>query len=164
MEAVEATTAVAIYAALVASGGAAIQLAQWHGTRTRVRLEVHAGTASILTEEHDPYGNRVSAPGEVLFSQITNRSPHAVKIVHLGAMPAGWRPKRGLFFSRPYPQHIELPLEVPARDSVTLWQPRSNLAKWERQRMRVVVKTATGESFRSKRFLLDRLTRLETLP
>lgn len=160
----EATTVVAIYAALVASGGAAIQLAQWHGTRTRVKLEIHAGTALILTEEHDPFGNKVSAPGEVLFAQITNRSPHAIKVVHLGAVPAGRRPKRGLFFSRPYPLHIELPLEVPARDSVTLWQARSDLAKWERQRMRVVVKTATGESFRSRRFLLDQLTRLETLP
>lgn len=160
----EATTVVAIYAALVASGGAAIQLAQWHSARTRVKLEVHAGIASILTEERDRHGDKVSAPGEVLFFHVTNRSPHPVKITHLGAMPAGRRPKRGLFFARPYPLHVKLPLEIPARDSVTLWQPRSGLASWESERMRVVVKTAVGEDFRSKRFLLEQLTRLETLP
>jgi hypothetical protein len=95
---------------------------------------------------------------------VTNASPHRVKITHLGAMSARRRGRPGLTFVRPYPLHLRLPLEVPARDSVPLWQPRESLATWESVRMRIVARTAAGEDFQSKPFRLDRLPRPEMLP
>jgi hypothetical protein len=154
------TAIIASYAALVATGAAAVQLAQWRASRTRLKLKANAGTAPILTESRDIYGNKVSAAGEVLFLHLTKPSPHHVKVTHLGAATAG---RRGLAFVRPYPLHLELPIEIPARDTVTLWQPRGDLASWETARMRIVVRTAAGEDFRSRPFCMAQLSRFELL-
>jgi hypothetical protein len=160
----DVTAVTATYAALVATGAASIQLVQWRGTRTQVRFEANAGLAPIETNQRDAFGNSGSAPDEVLFIHITNRSPHAVKITHLGAMTTRRRKRKGVFFSRPYPLHLRLPLEVAARDRVTLWQPRAGLGKWESERMRIVVRTAAGDDFESKPLRLNELARLEALP
>jgi hypothetical protein len=160
----DATTIVAGYAALVATGSVAIRLAGLRGRRTLLRLEAHAGTAKIESEDRDVYGNGERVSGEVLFMEITNRSPHPVKITHLGTMSAGRRGRRGLFFARPYPVHLKLPLEIAERDRVTLWQPRASLGDREPERMRIVVRTAAGEDFESRPFRLSELTRLEALP
>jgi hypothetical protein len=58
----DTTTFVASYAALVASGGAAVQLAQWRSSHTQLKLKADAGTAAIATEDRDVYGNEISAP------------------------------------------------------------------------------------------------------
>jgi hypothetical protein len=161
---VDATTAVAVYAALVGTGAAAIQLAQLRGTRTRLRIKANAGVAPIESESRDSYGNPESTSGEVLFIEIVNRSPHPVKITHLGVMTARRRKRKGVFFARPYPLYLKVPIVAPERDRVTLWQPRASLNGWETERMRVVISTAAGDDFESKSFRMDGLMRLETVP
>jgi hypothetical protein len=63
----DTTTIIASYAALVAGGAAAVQLAQWPGTRTQLKPEANAG---IESEDRDVYGNEILAPGEVVFIQL----------------------------------------------------------------------------------------------
>jgi hypothetical protein len=160
----DATTVVAIYAALVGTGAAAIQLAQLRGARTQIRLKANAGVARIESEDRDSFGNPESVSAEVLFIDIVNRSPHPVKVTHVGAATARRRGRRGIFFARPYPLHLSLPLEVPARDRLTLWQPRASLGGWEEEHMRIVVGTADGEDFASRPFRMEELMRLEAVP
>jgi hypothetical protein len=155
-----ATTAIAIYAALVATGALAVQAAQWRSARTRLKVDANAGLAPIAGGGCDETHKR----GEVVFVQLTNRSPHPIKITHVGMLTVGRKDKKGLFFARPYPLHLQLPLEIPARDNVTLWQPRDQLEKWELRRLRIVIRTAAGDGFHSRRFLIEDLVRLETVP
>jgi hypothetical protein len=49
----DATTVIAIYAALVATGALLVEYAQWRSSRTRLKVETHAGVAPILSEEQD---------------------------------------------------------------------------------------------------------------
>lgn len=158
------TTITAIYAALVASAALGIQLVQWRGGRTQVKVKVNAGVAPILGQEHDEYGNEISERGEVLFLRLTNRSPHAVKLTHIGVMEAGRKAKRGIAFARPYPLDYRLPLEIPPRDNRTIWQPRTGLDSIADRRMRAVIETAAGDKFESRRFRLSDLRRLEIAP
>ena len=158
-----ATTVIAIYAALVASASLIVQYAQWRSSRTQLRISVDAGTAPILSGEKDEYGDELHEDGEVLFIQITNRSPHSVKITHVGVISTGRKAKRGAAFVRPYPLHVLRPFEISARDNVTIWQPRVQLAEWEGQRMRARIQTAAGDDFKSAAFRLDALPRLEVV-
>jgi hypothetical protein len=161
---VSPTTIIAIYAAFVASAALIVQYAQWRSSRTRLKVSVNAGTAPILSEEEDPYGQKLRRDGEVLFIQITNRSPHQVKITHVGVISAGRRNKKGAAFIQPYPFHAQqLPFEIPARDNVTLWQPRGGLKEWEGRRMQASIRTAAGDDFESSVFRLDDLSRLEVV-
>jgi hypothetical protein len=157
----DTTAAIAIYAALVATAALLVQYIQWRSSRTRVKVETHAGVAPILSEEKDSYGNELQERDEVLFIQLTNRSPHAVKITHVGAVSVDKKEKKGLAFTRPYPLNFGLPIEISARDNVTLWQPRKGLAGWEGKRMQAVIRTAAGDDFESPKFRLDDLSRLE---
>lgn len=157
----DATAVIAIYAALVATAALLVQYSQWRNSHTRLKVEVHAGVAPILSEEKDPFGNALHKRGEVLFSQLTNCSPHAVKITHVGATPVDLKDEKSLAFTRPYPLNLRLPLEIAARDNVTLWQPREGLEGWEGKQMRVVIRTAAGDDFESKAFRLADLPRLE---
>jgi hypothetical protein len=158
---VDTTAVLAIYAACVATAGVLVQYVQWQGSRTLLKIEVHAGVAPIASEAEDAYGNTPHQKDEVLFVQLTNRSPHAIKITHVGALSVGDKEKRGLAFARPYPLHHTLPIEIPARDNVTLWQPRKGLESWEGKRMQVVIRTAAGDDFESRVFRLADLSRLE---
>jgi hypothetical protein len=159
---VEATSIIAIYAALVASAALGVQFARWRSARTSLKVEANAGVAPILKNgDHDAFGNQTSEPGEVVFLRLTNRSPHAIKITHVGVQTVGRKDKRGIAFARPYPLHVQLPFEIPARDNIILWQPRSGLDKWGSQQLRVFIQTAAGDDFRSRRFRLDDLPRLE---
>ncbi len=99
--------------------------------------------------------------GEVIFLTITNRSPHSIKVTHLGMVTAVRKDSTGLAFTRPYPRQLALPFEIPARDHVTLWQPRSGLEDWDETEMRVRVGTAAGDDFYSRRFRFADLARLE---
>lgn len=157
----DATALIAIYAAFIATGGVLVQYVQWRSSRTFLKIETHAGVAPIVSESEDVYGNKVPKKDEVLFVQLTNRSPHAVKITHVGAIAVGRKEKNGIAFARPYPLHLTLPLEIPARDNVTLWQPRKGLEAWKGKRMKVVIQTAAGDDFESRVFRLDDLARLE---
>lgn len=94
--------------------------------------------------------------------QITNRSPHPVKLTHIGLLRGRGRKKRGAAFGRPYPLHMRLPVEIPARDNTLIWQPRDKLDEmWESSHPRAIVMTAAGEKFQSRRFRFSRLARLE---
>lgn len=155
------TAVIAVYAAFVASVTLLVQYAQWRSSRTLLKIEIHAGVAPIVSETEDPHGNKLHRNGEVLFVRLTNRSPHAVKITHVGAISVGDKEKKGIAFARPYPLHLSLPLEIPARDNVTLWQPRQGLDTWKDKRMQVVIRTAAGDDFESHVFRLDELPRLE---
>ena len=157
----DATTAIAIYAAVVATGALVVEYAQWQSSRTRLKVETHAGVAPILSEERDPYGNQLHKRDEVLFIQLTNRSPHAIKITHVGAISANKKDKKALAFTQPYPLGLPLPIEIAARDNVTLWQPRNGLEAWEGKRMQAVIRTAAGDDFESPTFQLADLPRLE---
>jgi len=157
----DATAAIAIYAAFVASATLLVQYAQWRSSRTLLKIEIHAGVAPVVSETQDPHGDKLLKKDEVLFVQLTNRSPHAVKITHVGAISMGDKEKKGIAFARPYPLHLSLPFEIPARDNVTLWQPRQGLDAWENKRMQVVIRTAAGDDFESHVFRLDELSRLE---
>lgn len=159
--AVDATTVIAIYAALVATAALLVHYAQWRSSGTHLKVETHAGVAPILREENS--FDQVHEPGEVLFIQLTNRSPHPVKITHVGAISGDGKDKKGLAFARPYPLYVKLPIEIPARDNVTLWQPRNGLETWEERRMQVVIRTAAGDDFQSPCFRLDDLPRLEII-
>lgn len=159
----DATAVIAIYAALVATAALLVEYAQWRSSRTRLKVETHAGVAPILSEERDPFGNQLHKRDEVLFIQLTNRSPHAVKITHVGAISVDKKDKNGLAFTQPYPLGLRLPLEIAARDSLTLWQPRKGLEAWEGKRMQAVIRTAAGDDFESRAFRLDDLPRLEII-
>lgn len=157
----DTTTIIAVYAALVATAALLVQYTQWRSSHTRLKVEAHAGIAPILSEEKDRFGNKLHKRDEVLFIQLTNRSPHAVKITHVGATSVDLKDEKGLAFTRPYPLNLRLPLEIAARDNVTLWQPREGLEGWEGKQMRVVIRTAAGDDFESKAFRLTDLSRLE---
>jgi hypothetical protein len=131
----DATSIIAIYAALVASAALGVQFAQWRSARTSLKVEANAGVAPVQSGDHDGYGNETSESGEVVFLRLTNRSPHAIKIVHVGMQIADRKDKRALAFAHPYPLHIQLPFEIPPRDNITLWQPRHGLKEWESQRL-----------------------------
>jgi hypothetical protein len=62
----DATTIVVDYAAFVATGSVAIQLAGLRGARTRLRLEASHG-ATIESQDRDTYGNPETVSGGVLF-------------------------------------------------------------------------------------------------
>ncbi len=157
------TAVIAIYAALVATAGLLVQYAQWRSSRTRLKIETHAGVAPILSEELDSYGNALHEPDEVLFIQLTNRGQHAIKVTHMGVISLGGQERKGLAFARPYPLGIRLPIEIPARDNVTLWQPRKTLDAWEGRPMQGVIRTAAGDDFESPPFRLEDLPRLEII-
>jgi len=160
----DSTTVIAFYAAAIATGALAVQGAQWYGARTRLKVSANAGVAPILSGDHDGHGNETSKRGEVLFVQLTNRSPHPVKVTHVGLLKGGRKNQTGLAFSRPYPLQLKLPFEIPARDNVTLWQPRDGLAEWEVDQLRVLIQTAGGDTLRSHPFCLEKLPRLEIVP
>ncbi|HKF82876.1 MAG TPA: hypothetical protein VKB23_07955 [Solirubrobacterales bacterium] len=156
-----ATAVIAIYAACVASATLLVQYAQWRSSRTLMRIQIHAGVAPVVSETEDPYGNKLHKDDEVLFVQLTNRSPHAVKITHVGAISVGDKEKKGIAFARPHPLHLSLPFEIPALDNLTPWQPRQGLHAWEGRRIQVGIRTAAGDDFESHVFRLDELTRLK---
>lgn len=157
----DATAAIAIYAAVVATGALVVQYAQWRSSRTQLKVETYAGVAPIRSAEQDAYGNELHKQDEVLFIRLTNRSPHGVKITHVGATSASKKDAKALAFTRPYPLGAPLPFQIAARDNVTIWQPRDGLKAWEGKRMQVVIQTAAGDDFESPTFRLDDLPRLE---
>jgi hypothetical protein len=160
--AVDATAVIAIYAALVATAGVLVQYSQWRSSRTQLQLVAFAGVAPVPSIEAGAEFDQREEREEVLFIQLTNRSPHPIKIVHVGLTSAGRRDKRGAAFARPYPLHLRLPFEVPARDNVMLWQPRNKLGEqWEECPVQVRARTAAGEDFKSESFRIEGLPRME---
>lgn len=157
----DATPVIAVYAALVATGALLIQLAQWRNSRTQLGVRANAGTAPVLSEREDAFGNKVEEDGEVIFVTITNRSPHSIKVTHVGMVTAVRKDSTGLAFTRPYPRQLALPFEIPARDHVTLWQPRNGLEDWDETEMRIRIGTAAGDDFYSRRFRFADLAQLE---
>jgi len=111
------TTGIALYAALIATGGLAVQLIrEWRTWSTRVQVEMRRMTLAAPGEANEP----------VVIFTITNRSDHLVKITHLGTEPIRSGGK-SLFFPAPLPAGIPGPFPVPPHDSITLYQPDSSL-------------------------------------
>lgn len=159
-----ATSIIAIYAALVATAALGVQFAQWRSARTSLKVQANAGVAPVRSGKQDEFGNETFERREVVFVSLTNKSPHTVKITHVGFLGADGRKKTGALFARPYPLSVQLPFEIPARDVLTLWQPRDGLDAWETGVVRVVVQTAGGDKFQSRRCRLSDLSRLEIVP
>jgi len=136
------TTGIALYAALIATGGLAVQLIrEWRTWSTRVQVEMRRMTLAAPGEANEP----------VVIFTITNRSDHPVKITHLGTEPIRSGGK-SLFFPAPLPAGIPGPFPVPPHDSITLYQPDSSFADGEPEhRTRARVSTSDGKSFTSSR-------------
>jgi hypothetical protein len=140
------TTGIAIYAALIATGGLAVQLVRaWRTWSTRLTVEVRPrmsvvrpGTA--LTGESEP----------VVVFAIINHSDHLAKVTHLSVEPIKDDGK-SILFAAPFPAGTPGPWEVPPHDSITLYQPEASFADGDRSRTtRARVSTSDGKTFRSK--------------
>ena len=147
----DATTAVAIYAAIVATLAVFVQLAMWRSTRTQVRLRVNPGTGPVRGEP-DGAGGLTAKTAPVVFIEITNRSGHPVKIGQMWAVPAN-DSKRGIAWLRPYPEHLTFPFEIPARDSRTIWILQEGFET--QSAFRFGAKTTAGDEFKTKPIVLD---------
>lgn len=156
------TTGVAIYAAVVATAAGLIQLAQWRASRTKIGIQVNPGTAPIHHGKTDSLGNELAEDSDVVFIQLTNKSPHPVKISTVTAVDADDK-QRGFVFPRPYPLELVLPFEIPPRDNRFLWVSREGL---DAEQFKFKAKTAAGDMFETKPLVLDEQTslRLHNLP
>ena len=81
----DATTIIAIIGAATGTASLLIQGASWWAGRTRLKLSVNPGTAPVVMHD-DGGGGQVMEDGAVVFVQITNKSPHPVKIGKVGAV------------------------------------------------------------------------------
>jgi hypothetical protein len=136
------TTAIAIYGAIVATAALAIELvSQWRSWSTRVEVKLDR----MMLHE----ANRPEQP--VILFTLINHSGHPVKITHLGMRPI----KKGgasLFFPQPLPLGIAGPWPIPARDSITLYQPPESVDDGDPgYKTRAIVNTSDGKTFKSKR-------------
>lgn len=152
----DVTAVVAVVGAVTGTASLLIQGAAWRASGTRIDLDVNPGTASVPGYD-DGGGGSIGVKADVVFIQITNRSPHSVKITHTGAIDAD-DDQRGFFFPQPLPFN-RLPFEIPARDNVTVWVLREGL---DAERLRFLIKTAAGEKFQTKPLVLGDLPQLET--
>jgi hypothetical protein len=145
---VAVTTAIAIYAALVATAALALELvSEWRTWSTRV--EVHLSRMSLArpNEPHEP----------VILFRLINHSGHRVKVTHLGMEPLR-RGGKHLFFPQPLPLGVPGPLEIPPRDAITVYQPPESLADADRNhRTRAIIATSDNKKFKSKRIKLSDL-------
>jgi len=146
MLALSTTAGIALYAALVATGGLAVQLVrEWRTWGTRLKLKVrpmrlaHPGTA--LTAEAEP----------VVIFEIINHSDHPVMVSSLWLEPLKPGGKSALFPS-PYPRGTPGPHAIPPHDSVVLYQPRDSIGDGEPDHQtRACVATSDGKTFKSRR-------------
>ncbi len=99
---------------------------------------------------HTPGASADAAEPIVLF-KIINHSDHPVKVTSLWAEPIRDGGK-SILFPWPSPQPTPGPYEVPAHDSIDLYQPRDSFSDGERDRKtRAGVGISTGKTFKSKR-------------
>jgi hypothetical protein len=152
--AVSTTTAIAVYAALIATGGLAVQLVrEWRTWATRLEVKVRPMKITtpgfVLTQDAEP----------VVVFEIINHSPHPVKVTHLWLEPLKAGGSSSLFPS-PLPRGTPGPHEIQPHDAVTLYQTRDSLGEGDpEQETRAVVATSDGKTFKSKRIRVDDLTR-----
>jgi hypothetical protein len=137
------TTAVAIYAACVATAALALELvSEWRSWSTRV--EVKMQPRSILRA-----GQSEGEP--VIVFTLINHSAHPVKVTHLSLEPIV---KDGphIFLAQPFPEGTPGPFEIPARDSIVKYQPEDTVAEGDpNHKTRATVATSDGKLFKSKR-------------
>jgi hypothetical protein len=136
------TIALAIYASLVATAALALELvSQWRSWSTRVEVQVSRMQLARPNEEPEP----------VILFRLVNLSGHPVKITHLGMQPLR-RGGKHLFFPAPLPLGVPGPFEIPARDSITLYQPPASVADGDPgYRTRAIIATSDNKQFKSKR-------------
>ena len=137
------TTAVAIYAACVATAALALEvMSELHSWSTRVELKVRP--MSILSA-----GQSEGEP--VILFELINHSGHPVKITHLSLEPIV-KGGQHLFLAQPFPEGIPGPFEIPSRDSITKWQPVDTVADGDpNYKTRATAATSDGKLFKSKR-------------
>jgi hypothetical protein len=140
-----ATAIVAGYAAVVATAALVVQLVSWLSS-WRTRVEVKLGRYELHTPS-------VGSEPVVLF-RLVNHSSHEVKVTHVGFAP---QKRRGTAFviTRPWPLEQSLPIPIPPRDSRDVWIKPNDLPEGlERDRkVRALIGTSDGKSFKSKRVL-----------
>jgi|GEM_PF-3383303 len=142
------TLAVAGYAALVATVGAAVQLATYVGRRTK--LEVRVSVRSI----YQPL-MLLGSTQAVVAVHLVNRSEHPVKVNMMWFCPQV-EGEPSLLVPKPFPEKDSLPKEIPPRDSTMLWVlPDVLKAKFDLNRhVRAAVATADDRTFLSKKVRL----------
>jgi hypothetical protein len=139
------TLAVAVYAALVATFVAWVQV--W--TR-RTRMEVKPARMSI----HQP-ASSPEADEEVVLMTLTNHSEHPVRVTHLSF--AAKEKGRRLVVPRPFPVHEPVPIRVEPRDSKVVWVGLDVIddALDKRGKVEVSISTSDGRTFSSGRVYLE---------
>jgi len=132
---------IAIYAAVVATGGFAWQVWTWW-TKRRLRCEVRTGLYAMLRWQGDASG---------LLIELVNRSDLPVRVTHAALRMQGggaedWLVPRGMW------RGFELPFKVDARDSGAVMFDRQGLDQQMTWTEPVVaaVWLSTGERFESE--------------
>lgn len=142
------TLVIAAYAALVATVGAAVQLATYVSRRTK--LEVRVSVKRI----YQPLV-LLGPTQAVVAVHLVNRSAHPVKVnlMWFCAQRAG---EPSLLVPTPLPEKDSLPKEIPPRDSTMFWVlPDTLKTKLDLNRgVRAAVATADDRTFLSKRVTL----------
>jgi hypothetical protein len=147
------TTGIALYAAFIATGGLAIQLIrEWRTWGTRITVTM---SPMMLSYPPTPLTERIDEP--VVMFHITNHSDHLAKVTHLGVEPLTKGGQHSLFPS-PFPRGTPGPHEIPAHDSITLYQPRDSFKDGDPEwKTRARVTTSDGKTAKSKRMLIGDL-------
>lgn len=146
MLALTTTAGIALYAALVATGGLAVQLVrEWRTWGTRLTVDVRPMRLVL------PGARPTTAAEPVVVFEIINHSDHRVKVSRLWLEPMKPGGTSSLFPS-PYPRGSPGPHEIPPHDSIVLYQPRDSLGDGEPDhRTRACVTTSDGKTFKSRR-------------
>jgi hypothetical protein len=144
--AISTTSGVAFYAAVIATGGLAVQVVrEWRTWGTRVTVEMRPMTVTQLSSE---------LPEPVVLFTITNHSDHVAKITHLSVAPIK-NGGKSLWFPRPLPQGTPGPWAIEPHDHIDLYQPVDSFADGEPSvKTRARVTTADGKTVKSKRVLV----------
>jgi hypothetical protein len=147
------TTGIALYAALIATGGLAVQLVrEWRTWSTRLTVEVQPRMSVV-----QPGTTLTGEPESVVVFKIINHSDHPAKVTHLSVEPIKGDGK-SIAFMAPFPGGTPGPWPVEPHDSITLYQPEDSFADGDpTYKTRARVTTSDGKTFRSKRLSVAEL-------
>lgn len=147
------TTGLAVYAALIATGGLAVQLVrEWRTWSTRLAVEVQTHMSVV-----QPGSALTGEPESVVVFKIINHSDHPAKVTNLSVEPIKGD-GQSIALMAPFPAGTPGPWEVLPHDSITLYQPEDSFADGDpTYKTRARVSTSDGKTFRSKRLSVAEL-------
>jgi len=145
--ALSTTTGIALYAAVIASGGLGVQLVrEWRTWSTRLKVEVQPHMSRLL-----PGSALTGEPESVVVFNVINHSNHVAKVMQVGTEPIKDDGKSLLILS-PLPFGTPGPWPVEPHDSISFYQPHDTFSDGDPSRKtRVRISTSDGKTFRSKR-------------